>query len=805
MANRNFKKAIVFALVLTMLMPLGSMAAFSTEDEADTAVAAQSDDAASGDAATDGGEEEKPKEETSSSAQKLEEKITDEQAIALSTCRKGPSNSSFQIYYDQMNDRWGVFDKRTNKYWWSSPINVLADDTVVDEVTGNIMKRPKRLQVGSSASMRIADLRQKKRNESASPIYSTSANVKYKASGNDLAITYDYNVQGVAFTVHVTLEQDYIYVYMDAAEVVEQNTDPFDGMILSRVTLAPSFGSVPAYDDDGKPTEGYMIVPDGSGAVIKYNNGRGSYPEYNQIVYGRDYTQVPLSAPRVIEQAFIPVLASVQGDDGFVAIATEGDANVYAKAKVSMQDSQVYNSCNFEFVVKSTDEFFLSGDQSNRMKVFEKGEIKTPRVGVRYYPIHKDGGINYADCAEVYRNYLINEKGLTAKTEADNNSLYVDFYGGVLKRTSILGLPFRLKSEITGFDQAAEIVKKLKELGVQKTVVNYNDWTNASIKGKVSTDASASGTLGGNSDFKDFLNTDGATVFPSMNNVEMTSSSLSYMAFTNTAIRISNEYSRQVEYSLNYGVQMKGVAPALIAPDTYVKIFDEMIESYKDEGLKNIGFGDYSTKLVSDFSKKHMSVRYNTQQKIVDGYKKAVEEVGPVLCDGANAYILPYASQIINVPVYSSGFNVTDFDIPFYQMVIHGYVPYASKPINASSNTSVTFMKALAAGSAIHYDMIYEEASELTDTDYDELYYANYEGWIDLAAKQYKAADDILKGVSDMKITKYEVSEDGTKMTTTYSKDGKNVVIEIDTKNATAKVDGKTFDLAYALEGGAEG
>ena len=35
MHNKSYKKAIVFALVLTMLMPLGSMAASSTTDDAE--------------------------------------------------------------------------------------------------------------------------------------------------------------------------------------------------------------------------------------------------------------------------------------------------------------------------------------------------------------------------------------------------------------------------------------------------------------------------------------------------------------------------------------------------------------------------------------------------------------------------------------------------------------------------------------------------------------------------------------------------------------------------------------------------
>ena len=58
--------------------------------------------------------------------------------------------------------------------------------------------------------------------------------------------------------------------------------------------------------------------------------------------------------------------------------------------------------------------------------------------------------------------------------------------------------------------------------------------------------------------------------------------------------------------------------------------------------------------------------------------------------------------------------------------------PYSTKPINASSSSDETFLLALASGSAIHYDMTYEEAAELKDTEYDDLYYSNYEDGLNL-------------------------------------------------------------------------
>lgn len=791
MHNKTYKKAIVFALVLTMLMPLGSMAADDAADKTKSDSASVSTTEKTSDQKEDDEDEVQP--------------ITDEEAIALESCEEVASNDNFILYADEENDRLCLYVKSSKKYWWTSPINVQSDNTIIDVSKNSTMKPAVRKQIASSLAIRVGDLRQEKRSES-SPTYSSKAKIKYDKEENGVAITYDYVNKdiNVKLVVHYVLEDDNLYVYADTSEIEEKDTNAVDGRILTKILLCPQFGAVSATDIDGNPTEGYMIVPDGSGAVINYNNGKTNYSSYSHQVYGRDYTTVPSNAPHVNEQAYLPVLATVSGKSGIVAVATDGDANVTAKAQVSGQNKQAYNSCYFEFETRGSDSFYMSGgDRSNEITVFEKnGDIKGKRFGIKYFPLDKDEDINYADCAEVYRNYLIETKGLTSKVTDDKTNFYVDLFGGVMKTKSIVGVPVSLKTEITGFSQASEIIDKLKNNGIENIVANYNDWTNESIKNEVSTEVEPSGTLGGDDEFFDFINNSGAEVYPSMNNFKMDSGRLGYMTLTSTAIRISNAYSRQSSYSPAFGVAEKGVSPALIAPNVYNKIFDEMTESYKDNGLKTIGFGDYSAKLVSDHSKKDPYSREKTMETIIAGYEKASKEVGSILADSANAYIIPYASHITNVPVYSSGYNVTDLDIPFYQMVIHGYVPYSTKPINASSSSDETFLLALASGSAIHYDMTYEEAAELKDTEYDDLYYSNYEGWLESASKQYKISNEVLSSVAGMTISKYEVSDDKNIITTTYTKDSENVVIVIDKSAGTATVDGKVIELSDAIEGG---
>lgn len=821
MHNKSYKKAIVFALCLTMLTPLGSMAVSSASDSSSEAAAdtnsavdtagSEADIEATSDEGVEATSDESDIEATAEDGEEeadeedVIEMISDEEAVALETCEQIAENDNFILYCDEENERLCLYIKSSGKYWWTSPINVAADETIVDEEKGSAMKNAQRKQIASSCAIKVGDLRQEKRTESPAPVYSNKARVSFKTEGNGVAVKYKYSSEGVELTVHYELNDDNLYVYCDTSEIKEDNISTVDGKVLTKLQLCPYFAATPAVDADGNATEGYMIVPDGSGAVIEYNNGKGNYPDYSQQVYGRDYTAVPLTAPRVTEQAYLPVLATVNGSSGIVAVCTDGDSNVYAKAQVSGQNKQVYNNCYFEFETRSSDSFFMSGDSSNKINVFEKDGIKTERFGIRYYPIEaKDGEeVNYAECAEVYRNYLVNEKGLTASTADNKNDFYIDLFGGVLKQTSICGLPFDLKTEITGFEQAGDIVSELKDQGVNTFTVNYNDWTNNAIKNKISTDVKPSGTLGGKGAFDDFLATENATVFPSLNNFTMDSGSSGYFTLTSTAVRISNAYSRQSSYSLSFGVAKKGVSPALLSPSKYTQAFEEMIKSYSDEDVKNAGFGYFSSRLVGDYTRKDPYSRNKTMNIITEQYKTAKDSIGSIIADEANAYVLPYVSNVTNIPVSSSGFNLTDFDIPFYQMVLHGYVPYSSTPINKSSNSDETFMLTIAAGSQIHYDMTYVDADVLQDTDYNDLYYTNYKGWVEMAANQYKVAQDALAAVSSYTISKYELSEDGNELTTTYSKDGaSDVKVVVNKKDATVSVDGTVIDVSNCIEGG---
>ena len=731
--------------------------------------------------------------------------LTDEEALA--NCKIAAENDKFIIYYnegveDDALERIGFYVKSTGEVYWTNPINAMVDDATSRQNLKQNRMSNLAYMYGNATDLITSSNYYYSYRESTS-----KDTTKFEVVKGGLKVTYKLRTANADVPMYFMLEDDCFYVYINTDEIREragykddvkndQEADS-DTIILTELAILP-------YMAAAEPTEqGYMFIPDGSGAIVNLNNGKGTYSDYSQMIYGRDITQVKEIEPDMTEQASLPVMAMVKGNTGLVMIATDGDTFASANASVSYSKSQNswYNNCFFTFTIRSTDNYYMTGD-SSAIIVFEKGDgsIGVDRIGVKYYPIESESEtVPYGEIAEVYRNYLIEEKGMTKKESASEPALYVDFFGGTRKSKSILGFPVALKTAYTTFDQAAEIVDSLKGLGVDSLVVNYNDWSEDSMSSKVDTGKSVASVLGGKSAYKKMLksfNENGVDYYATVSGITYKSNGNGFWTLFNTAYRVSKSYSRQYTYNIAYGTPNSGVAPALLSPRSIAKLSDKVTKSLSkyDQGA---GLGLVSTTLWSDFSNKYRTNRSVTAQYIIDYYKAAAESNGKVIADSPNAFLIPYVNRINNLTLQSSQFKLSDVDIPFYQMVVHGYVDYASEAINGTPDTMVAALKAIAAGSNIHFDFIYEEASELVNTDYVTLFYANYEGWLDEAANAYKLVNEVLSPAVGATIEDYAV--DGSVITTTYS-NGYKTVVDTSTGNITAN--GKTYNYNEYVKGG---
>ncbi|MCD7805131.1 MAG: DUF5696 domain-containing protein [Oscillospiraceae bacterium] len=726
--------------------------------------------------------------------------VTDEEEIAR--CEVVAENDEAIMYLDRDYERIGVYVKASGKVWWTNCVNALLDDATTKSSLQENRLSNIAVRYGNATDLIVSAYIYSYRQST------DKEDTEFELVDNGVKVTYTFSSAKATVPVYYILEDTYLRCYINTSEIKEkagyvdgedaQESDS-DVLILTELAMNPYFG---AADSEA---EGYMLVADGSGAIINLNNGKGNYSNYSSTIYGRDAADVKDNQPDEVEQVTMPVMAMVQGSDGLVMVATQGDTFASANAAVAYNsdDNCGYNYCYFSFTLRSTDTYSMSGDSSSII-MFEKGDgsIAVETLEVRYYWVtSEEEEVTVTEIADVYRDYLIEEEGLTAKAESDYAPLFVEFYGGTLKSKSILGIPVNLKTAFTTFDQAAEILEELVELGVDQLVVNYNDWTTDSMTGKLDTADSVASVLGGKSDLEDLIEyceSIGAQFYGSITDYTFSSNGNGFWTLFNTAYRVSKSYARPYEYNIAYGTPNDGVASALLSPRSISKLSTKVTKNLDKYDLPGAGLGSYANTLWGDYSNKNRTNREVTAQYIVDYYKSVAGVVDSIIADAPNAYLYSYVDVIQNLTLQSSQFKIFDEDVPFVQIVLHGYIPYSTEAINGSADSMELFLKAIASGSYVKYTFIYEETTEIEDTDYINLYYANYAGWLEQAAAEYELASEILAPVSDAVITGYET--DGSVITTTYD-NGYVTTVDLTTGEITAN--GKTYNYSdYVDEGG---
>ncbi|MCR4645386.1 MAG: hypothetical protein K5695_08255 [Oscillospiraceae bacterium] len=683
----------------------------------------------------------------------------------------GAENDKLKLYYDEDTALIGLENKANGYIWWSSPLEANRDTKATRTIVNDLQSSAV-LTYGDAMSRGVSNLRSRNQSE-----------ISVKTLSDGITVTYAFTKAGITIPVSYRLEDDHLAVSVRTADIKESKAA--QGITATQLTLMGSFGAASPEE------EGYFVIPDGCGALIRFNNGKTVAKSYSARVYGRDITMVATTKPAVTEEILMPVYGIVKQNNAMAVIVEKGDGNMTLNASVSGQSLSSYNICSFNYQLRGSDTFYMSGDYGT-LTVFEQGAIKAEEIRVRYYPLETEPETGYMDIAGTYRSYLTDVQKVAPKTQPDSTELYLDLYGGCMKERSVLGIPVTMKTAMTSFDQAKTIVSGLHDGGVDKMVVVYNNWTNEGISGKVDNKASPSGTLGGSSAFdrlSSYLAEQGDSFYPAVNN-KVFKSGNGYSSFFDTAIRISNAYSRQPGYTLSYGVQdtNKKTLP-LLSPGTFSGVYSKLAQNYSKQKIGGVCFGEMTSTLWGDYGKQNMG-REDTMHTLQESYGTVRDAGVSVLADTCAAYAFPYADRITDAPLQSSQFDVFDEDIPFYQIVLHGLLPYAGTAINGSADSDAAFLTSVATGCDPAYDMIYAEASDLKDTDLDKYFYSHYAFWTDTAAAEYRIAKEVLSGVSDQTITGYV--RNGDTSVTTYA-NGTEITVDYAAKTITSG--GRTWTL----------
>lgn len=594
------------------------------------------------------------------------------------------------------------------------------------------------------------------------------------------------------------LNGDAVDVSIPLSEVKENG-----GGSIFRIQMLRYFGAA------GTDEEGYMLVPNGSGSLINFNNGKTGTSPYSEYVYGLD----PLSAEYTVRENTTDAKLALYGifrkDSAVFATIEDGASYALLSAYISGKVNE-YNFVYPTFVVRGNDKLSMFGTTGNEadIPIVETNHYDA-NLTVKYTMLTEENA-DYSSAANYYRDRLVREGKLTAEeTTGDDLKFYYDVLGGVGMTKFFLGTQYQGMYTMTTFEEAENIYTDLYDSGITKQVMNFQGWMNRGYYHDVANKIKIPHALGGKSDLEALsgrMAADGNTFYADV--------AFQKVTFISKRYSYGNETSRY--YGAGYVAEFGLVNPATLRQTSglgyeenhYYLISPKFLHRYTDAFAKKIGkydiggisLRDLGNELHSDKKRTHIIDREAALDVVTAALGDMKDTGKSILLNAGNDYAFGYADDMINVPLSSNDYYIIDETVPFYEMLIHGYIDYAGSVINLSDTyeKSDIVLNLVENGAAPHFMFSWENSSDIKTTALNRFYSTSYENWKDDAVAIYNEVNGALKYVTGAAMIKHETLDSGVKAVT-YSN---GVVIYINTGNSDKTVNGVTVPAKGYLVGG---
>nr|MBO2493647.1 hypothetical protein [Clostridia bacterium] len=557
-------------------------------------------------------------------------------------------------------------------------------------------------------------------------------------------------------TLEYKLEGDSLVVRVPVDEIRYLKEYP-----VHQISILNFFGA------GGPNEEGALFVPDGSGALIYFNNGKSKYPPYRQEIYGMDLTVDNTEFLVKAEKARMPIFGIIKKNSALLGIIEEGASVAAVNADVSGRDNS-YNYVYPSFYVIHKDDVVLQGEgQKRSFPRYQEEPMKTDFV-VRYVFLD-DKDASYEEMAKYYQQYLIKNGMLKEnRTEASNDDIpfYLHLVGSIPTLKHFVGVPYRALEPLTTFEQAKTILSELQQAGVNNIKLKYSGWFNGGEHHKVPKSISVDGAIGGLkglNDFLEYIKGKNISFYPDVALLRVYNTS-GFNETREAARRLTALPAAVYPIDLALNRRDRDRSPSYVLSPRYVgKYVEKMLSGIARLDFDGISLRDLADELNSDYRKNNQIDRTESEKISIQALDEIYKSGLNIMVKGGNAYAWRYATDITDLSLGNSKYKIEDEAIPFYQMVIRGFIEYTGTPYNLSTYTNYRHyvLKCLEYGSNVHFVWSYEPSHKVKDTDFDYLYSIYYKEWIDLATEIYQQVNEALKRVNGQKIISHQKIEDG--------------------------------------------
>lgn len=538
-------------------------------------------------------------------------------------------------------------------------------------------------------------------------------------------------------------------------------------------TLTP----LPYFGTGGTDEEGFMLVPEGGGSLINFNNGKTSQSAYYANVYGWDMC---LTRDAVVHntRAYYGVYGISKGDNSFICILEEGSPYASVQADVSGKNNS-YNFVNTKYSIYQREQYDV-GDIANS-EIYEYMPSLPDETLTQRYRFVNSG--SYVDMAKSYGDYLQDKYGTYLSENEDTEApVVVEIIGAVDKVKQILGVPVSRPLKLTTYEEAGEILTELSDEGFNNMSVKLTGWCNGGVKQKLLTDVDTIHSLGSKKDLQNLAETaKAADVNLYLNGIthyEYNSNIFDgFFSFRDAAKIVSKERAELYEYSaVTYAQRDDLDSYYLLHTELAQKTSDTLVEYAQKMGT-GVSFADTGMDISADYYRKNTYSR-EAVKDIHEETLKSIDDKGTdVMINMGNDYAVPFADMVTNMDLRGNSYTILDEYVPFYQLAVHGYINYTGAPVNICGDTQDEILYAAEYGAGLSFTVMRETAFALQKTLYTEYYGSDYGAWHDDMVEIYTRFNSELGHIYNQEMTDHvnytqelcrTSYEDGTKVYVNY-------------------------------------
>ncbi len=486
-------------------------------------------------------------------------------------------------------------------------------------------------------------------------------------------------------------------------------------------TLTP----LPYFGAGGPDDTGYMVVPEGGGSLINFNNGKTSQNTYYANVYGWD---MALSRDAVVHntRTYYAVYGVADQDDSFICILEDGRTYAAIQADVAGK-THSYNFVNAIYSICQREQYDV-GDIANS-DVYKYLDKLPDESLVQRYSFISSG--DYVDMAKDYRDYLKDKYGQYLSMNTDANApVVIEVVGAVDKIRQVMGVPVSKPLKLTTFDEAGEMLTTLHDEGLNNMSVKLSGWCNGGVKQKILKKVHINSKLGSKKDLQelaDTVNGMGANLYLNGITQYAWDSDITdgFFSYTDAAKFISKERVQLLEYSRTTYAERDDLDPYyLLHTDIAGRMSDTLSAQAQKYGV-GASFENDGRDLSSDFYRKNPHSRESVSRLQEDRFKGL--DSTKVMINMGNDYAVPYVDVVTRMDLRGSEYTILDEYIPFYQLALHGYIDYTGDPINICGNAQDELLYSAEYGAGLSYTIMRESAFILQKTLYTEYYGSEFD------------------------------------------------------------------------------